>query len=79
MYVAYAYHTWMESYACQLNFYTKMSGLAYVPKKQGILLTVWKNILILRNNNKSSAPVLAPAWLDIHSMEEGPGCIIMNL
>ena len=43
MYVAYAYHTWMESCACQLNFDTKMSGLAYVPKEQGILLTVRKN------------------------------------
>ena len=43
MYVAYAYHTWMESCACQLNFDTKMSGLAYVPKEQGILLTVGKN------------------------------------
>ena len=37
------YHTWMESCACQLNFDTKMSGLAYVPKEQGILLTVGKN------------------------------------
>ena len=43
IYVAYAYHTWMESCACQLNFDTKMSGLAYVPKEQGILLTVRKN------------------------------------
>ena len=43
MYVAYAYHTWMESCACQLNFDTKMSGLAYVPREQGILLTVEKN------------------------------------
>ena len=43
MYVAYAYHTWMESCACQLNFDTKMSCLAYVPKEQGILLTVRKN------------------------------------
>ena len=42
MYVAYAYHTWMESCACQLNFDTKMSGLAYVPREQGILLTVEK-------------------------------------
>ena len=43
IYVAYAYHTWMESCACQLNFDTKMSGLAYVPREQGILLTVEKN------------------------------------
>ena len=43
MYVAYAYHTWVEICACQLNFDTKMSGLAYVPKEQGILLTVRKN------------------------------------
>ena len=43
IYVVYAYHTWMESCACQLNFDTKMSGLAYVPKEQGILLTVRKN------------------------------------
>ena len=35
-------HGW-ESCACQLNFDTKMSGLAYVPKEQGILLTVRKN------------------------------------
>ncbi len=33
----------MESCACQLNFDTKMSGLAYVPREQGILLTVEKN------------------------------------
>ena len=33
----------MESCACQLNFDTNMSGLAYVPKEQGILLTVRKN------------------------------------
>ena len=43
MYVAYTCHTWMESWACQLNFDTKMSGLAYVPREQGILLTVRKN------------------------------------
>ena len=43
IYVAYTCHTWMESCACQLNFDTKMSGLAYVPKEQGILLTVRKN------------------------------------
>ena len=43
IYVAYAYHTWMESCACKLNFDTKMFGLAYVPKEQGILLTVRKN------------------------------------
>ena len=43
IYVAYAYHTWMESCACQLNFDTKMSGLAYIPREQGILLTVEKN------------------------------------
>ena len=43
MYVAYTCHTSMESCACQLNFDTKMSGLAYVPKEQGILLTVRKN------------------------------------
>ena len=34
IYVAYAYHTWMESCACQLNFDTKMSGLAYVPREK---------------------------------------------
>ena len=33
----------MESCACQLNFDTKMSGLPYLPKEQGILLTVRKN------------------------------------
>ena len=33
----------MESCACKLNFDTKMFGLAYVPKEQGILLTVRKN------------------------------------
>ena len=33
----------MESCACQLNFDTKMSGLDYVPREQGILLTVEKN------------------------------------
>ena len=43
IYVAYAYHTWMESCACKLNFDTKMFGLACVPKEQGILLTVRKN------------------------------------
>ena len=43
IYVAYAYHTWMKSCACKLNFDTKMFGLAYVPKEQGILLTVRKN------------------------------------
>ena len=42
IYVAYAYHTWMESCACKVNFDTKMFGLAYVPKEQGILLTVRK-------------------------------------
>ena len=44
MYVAYTCHTSMESCACQLNFDTKMSGLAYVPREQGILLTVRKNL-----------------------------------
>ena len=58
MYVAYAYHTWMESCACQLNFDTKMSGLAYVPKEQGILLTVRKNSG-LQPDTASYAPYIA--------------------
>ena len=43
MYVAYTCHTSMESCACQLNFDTKMSGLASNPRELGILLTVRKN------------------------------------
>ena len=78
IYVAYAYHTWMESCACKLNFDTKMFGLPYVPKEQGILLTVRKNSCLQPDTAApppGASPTHVSAWTGRMEERGGRQCV----